>query len=653
VSLPALRAVPDVRADWDTLADSAADLRTEAARARDALLDAQSSWTGLRAGYRHDGTSEQVWTGLDALGQPAGDWAAALSSARDAIDDFVATGQPLQRLHETLADDRSRLAGDRSSALASGDEAELERVRGHLIAFNDRVADLDRDWDSAQETLASALGAIRGGTAEGLAIVSAPRVETGALDWAAMTSELDTRFGGLDPRSIWRDLKGLSEGELRDWLEANPEAARALAENTLPQHPVPGSAEEVMARALSSGDAAGTRTAWLGLQEHERERLVLLFPGVVGNLNGVPLATRGRTHQVTVAGLREQTAVRLAEHEAAWPGTAPGNYHERQRWKDEKARLQTVLEGLDHAWAAYDRPHFPRDERATPGYATVFVSTQGHGQIVTMRGEPSAATDRVVTFVPGTHTTLASVDRYNDALNAMDGHDPAGTVSIYWQGTDMPRELVADNATAHVNETGAPLLAAFDRAADLELDTTGARDVDTTYVGHSAGGSMLGTAERRDLGLDATNIVYVAPAGTGHEVSSLADTSNERARRFLIQTNDDPISWAQLLGGGAQGGSFLEGSNPVHQMNAIRLESGLMEDGSLMTGHVDYFEHGSISALNIEGVVYGENVYPYLEPDVRVFPGSPYPVITYPLESDLEHFRAEGIPQVPVDSLTD
>lgn len=44
-----------------------------------------------------------------------------------------------------------------------------------------------------------------------------------------------------------------------------------------------------------------------------------------------------------------------------------------------------------------------------------------------MRGEPSPSTERAVTFVPGTNSTIASVDHYNDALNAMDGHDLQGT----------------------------------------------------------------------------------------------------------------------------------------------------------------------------------------------------------------------------------
>jgi hypothetical protein len=666
VSLPALRTVPEVRADWTTLTDSAADLKTASGNAREALQDARSSWTGLRAGYRHDGTSEQVWAGLDPLDRPAEDWADALSRAKDAIDDFVTTGEPLQRLRETLEDERPRLAGDRSSALASDDEAQIERVRGHIIAFNDRVADLEQDWDAAQDTFASAVGSISGGTTEGLAIVGAPRVETGALDWAAMTSELDTKFGELDPRSIWRDLQGLSGDELRDWLEANPEAARALAENTLPQPPVPGSAEDVMARAMATDHPAGVREAWLGLEEHERERLMLLFPGVIGNLNGVPLATRGTTNQVTVAGLREQTAERLSALGGApdyqgyldTHGYHEGTYYlwqaDREAWEEERSRLETVRDGLDQVWYAYDREQFGLPPGEAPGYVTLFVSTEGHGQIATMRGTPGTGTERVATFVPGTATSLASVDKYTTDLDSIDGDDPAGTVSIYWQGTDLPQDLIADNATAHYNETGAPRLAAFDGALDLELPA----DVRSTYVGHSAGGSLLGTAER--VGLDSSTIVYVAPAGVGHDVGSPEDTTNADADRYWIQTRDDPIWAAQGFGGGAHGPSSWEGSNPDRQMGAHRLESGFLRDGTdtlmgeddgMMGGHTSYFRSGSDSALNLQGVIEDTEVSLYVKPELHY--GFGYSYTENPLETDRRHYVDNGLPTTSVSGLED
>ncbi|WOO96512.1 alpha/beta hydrolase [Micrococcus terreus] len=659
--LPAIHTYPFVHADWYTLSEQSSILKSEGASVETATADAHAGWQRLRWSYQHDATQEQVWTGLDSLVPHAQGWARALADAQAAIEDFITTGRRLQRERESLDSSLDTLTVRRGQAITSDDEVFVQEVREEIRAFNIRAVDLDSDWNTAQDTLSVALESISGGHRDGLPDTAGKRdAETNALDWAAMTSELDTKFGGINPDFIWDQLKDLDDEQLREWLEANPEAARALAEHTFPDAPRAGSPEALMAAAMANDaqytedGVAGIRETWNSLDEDQQRRMILLYPGIIGNLNGVPLATRGQTNQVTVAGLREQTSERLAEHQKNRPSNGPGARSDMREWEKERDRLLTVQSGLDQAWAAYDRNQYPADRTATPGYSTVFVSTDGNGQVATMRGEPSSGTERAVTFVPGTNSTIASVDHYNDALNAMDGHDPDGTVSIYWQGTDLPQRLVHDNATPHFNETGAPRLAAFDFAADLEMTSDRTRDVGTTYVGHSAGGSLLGTAERHDQGLDSTNIVYVAPAGTGHEVSSPQDTSNQHANRYLIQTNDDPIEWAQLLGGGAQGGSFLEGSNPVRQMDAVRLESGFMGDGStVMSGHTDYFDHESTSAQNIEGVVYDEEVAPYLQPDIQVYPGAYQPTVSYPLETDLDHYREHGIPRVPVDSLKD
>lgn len=674
MTLPALTTYPHVKADWDTLTSAAATLKAEGAAAEEAMGDAARSWIGFRTWYREDDTEEAVWNALEFLEPHAEDWATALSSAKDAIDDFVTTGEPLQREREDLDEEKPGLASRRSTALSSDDETEVEEVRADIEAFNERAKALTEDWDETQDTFETALGAISVGTTEGLPSVAADRspedasVEDGVLDWAEFTSGLDDAFGEIDPKTIWRDLKDLSEDELWDWLIANPEAARALAENELPGNPVPGSAEDRMKEAIAASftedgvqteeGIADIRETWLALEDHERERLALLFPGIIGTLNGVPLATRGRTNQITVAGLREQTAEILAGHLDDKPQHAPGNARERQQWEDEKTRLETVLEGLDEAWNGYGRPHFPEDPYQEAGFSTLFVSTDGNGQIATMRGTPSASTENVAVFVPGTGTTIANVDDYNQDLDAIDGNSPETTVSIYWQGTDLPQRLIRDNASATYNEQGAPRLAAFDVAADLELSSSRTRDVRTTYVGHSAGGSLLGTAERE--GLDSSAIVYVAPAGVGHEVGSPEDTANQYAERYWIQTRDDPIWAAQAFGGGAHGPSGWEGSNPTAQMGAHRLESGFLRDGTdtligeddgAMGGHTSYFIPGSDSATNIQGVIEGTEVSPFVKPEHHY--GFGYSYTEEVIETHREEYYENGLDTVPVDELED
>lgn len=665
MSLPALGTYPDAEASWTTLTEGAAELESASKGLEEAMDAARASWRGLESGYQHPDTQEQVWTALDELVPHAEDWATAMSSARDALDDFVETGKPLQTERESLDRAQPGLSSRRSAALGSADEAVVEEVRSDIIVFNERAAALTTGWETAQETLSTALSAISTGAAEGLPLVSGHRdTDTGVQDWAKLTSGLDETFGAIDPDVIWRDLKGLDEDELRDWLAANPEAARALAEHRWEDNPPAGTPESIMDAAMA-GDAQlseegieGIREAWLGLSETERERMALLYPGVIGVLNGIPLATRGRTNQITVAGLREQTSEKLAEHRADRPSNGPGAAHDRNVWDAEEKRLETVLEGLDEAWFAYGRPHVPTDQYQDAGFDTLFVSTEGDGQIATMRGTPSTDTENVAVFVPGTGTTIANVDDYNLDLDAIDGDAPESTVSIYWQGTDLPQSLIRDNATAKYNEQGAPRLAAFDHAADLEMSSSRTRDVRTTYVGHSAGGSLLGTAERE--GLDSSTIVYVAPAGVGHEVGSPEDTANEYADRYWIQTRDDPIWAAQGFGGGAHGPSGWEGSSPDRQMGAHRLESGFLRDGTdtlmgeddgMMGGHTSYFTPGSDSASNIQGVIEGTEVSPYVEPEFHY--GLGYSYTEEVIETNRQHFHENGLDTVPVREMED
>ncbi|NUL46043.1 hypothetical protein F7P69_12690 [Cellulosimicrobium funkei] len=633
MSLPALGTYLDAEASWTTLSDMAGDLKAESKSLEEAMDDARASWRGLESGYQHPETQDQVWTALDDLVPHAGDWASALSSAKDAIDDFVETGKPLQTEREALDRAHPGLSSRRSSALTSDDETLVEEVRSDIVAFNERASTLTTEWETAQETLSTALAAISVGTTEGLPIVTGHRdSKTGIQDWSAMTSELDEKFGEIDPDVIWKDLKGLDEDELRDWLEANPEAARALAEHRWEDNPPSGSPEAIMDAAmaddahLTEKGIKGIQEAWLSLSDAERERMALLYPGVIGVLNGVPLATRGRTNQITVAGLREQTAEKihdlgdeptlqdfLDDADLNSRSEAQGAYNDWQAalkvWKEEKKRLGTVQDGLNQAWDAYGRDQFPSNSEAQSGYTTLFVSAAGNGQIATMRGTPSANTERVATFIPGTSTTIASVEGYNQKLDTIDGPaDPEGTVSIYWAGTDFPQSLVGDNKDSTFNEQGAPLLAAFDHAMDLDVPAS-AR---TTAIGHSAGGSMLGTAERGPEGLTSDNIVYVAPAGQGHEVGSPVDTANPNANRYWIQTNYDRIRHAQDLGGGGHGPSWWEGSDIDGAMGATRLEAGYLGSGDVMGkddgfagGHSDYFEPDSTSALNLEAVIHG------------------------------------------------
>ncbi len=626
-------ALPDISGNWSTLTDAAQDLLIRAGVAESYLTEAGTAWNRVIPAYREPGTQDLVHTAMESLAAPMAGWRSALAAAAGIIEDFAAAAG-------TLGNECSMLEAERPSSDPAEDDHAAQRALGE---FNTRAGELTRKWNTLQEETAARLAAISGGTGEGLPMAArAGGAVLPEVQWAALTVTLNDRLGAVTPGQLLESLRGLDTAELKAWAEANPEAAALLAANE-PKGPFAlGSPEAAMSGvlqdSLSQEGIAAIRTAWLQLPPADQEKLLLLYPAVFGALNGVPFASRAHANTLTAAGYRQTLKQELAAlgepklsdygHDRA---SAIRWNNDHTAWQAETDRLKEKLKGMD-----YVLDH---------AIQVVLISTEGDGRIVTMKGTPSDAVTTSAVLVPGTGADLGSVGGYTDRLDSVDGDPWPEKLSFYWQGADLPDEL-HHNVTSSYNEDGGPLLAAFDHALDLEL-TEGTR---STYIGYSAGGSMLGTGERE--GLDATNIVYVAPAGTGHEVSGPQDTASPGANRYWIQTRDDPITVAQVAGGGFHSGSFWSGGDPKTQMGAVRLESGFLDPfdpETVMKGHSDYFVEGSTSAANIQAVIEGGRVSLYVE---EVFHhGFGYSYWESPLEDHPEDYVRRKLPTVSTESL--
>ena len=626
-------ALPDISGNFSDLEAAAEDLRVRAGVAESYLTDAAAAWKRVIPAYQEPATQDLVHTAMDSLAAPMAGWRSALVAAAGIIQDFAAAAGYLRAECRTLE-------AERPAAAPAEDDPSAQRA---LDEFNSRAGDLTQRWNTLQQETAARLASVSGGTGEGLPIhARAGGPVLPKVDWAALTVTLDDRLGAVTPGQLLESLRGLDKAELKAWTEANPEAAALLAANT-PMGPFsPGSPEAAMSAvmndSLSQAGIAAIRGAWLELPAADQEKLLLLYPAVFGALNGVPFASRAHANTITVAGYRHTVKQELD----ALKKPLLSNYghteaavilwqRDYEAWEAEHGRLAGELKGLDYLISADAQ--------------VVMVSTEGDGRIVTMKGTPSAEVTTSAVLVPGTEAALGSVESYTDRLNAVDGDAGPEKLSFYWQGSDLPDEL-HHNLTSSYNEEGGPLLAAFDHALDLEVPP----DTRSTYIGYSAGGSLLGTGER--LGLDATNIVYVATAGTGYEVSSPQDTANPDANRYWIQTRDDPITVAQVAGGGFHSGSFWSGGDPKTQMGAVRLESGFLDQArtdALMKGHTDYFVERSTSAANIKAVIDGGEVRLYVE---EVFHyGFGYSYWESPLEDRPEDYTIRKWPTVSTESL--
>ena len=597
--------LPDIDVPWMELEDNAADMAMRAATAAGYLGDASAAWTRFHGCYRHPGTQDQVHAAVEELKEPMENWQRSLRDAAETISGFAASG----RILAARARELHQVFGQLSQTTETDNENEQQNAAEQQL--KEDAAALKREWTDLQQTTAATLADISYGNGAGLPMGAVPggRVLP-AVAWPTLTGRLDERFGTLDPQALLPSLAGLDDAELREWAAANPEAAALLAGRALTGPFLAGTAEALMQKAMANGadlaedGVAGIRTTWLGLSPQDQERLMLLYPAVFGNLNGVPFTQRAKANLITVPGLQHTVREQLAQLREPvlddYPQNTRNSYYswktEHEKWLKLRGPLEKILRGLDHA--------------VDQNIQVVMVNTEGNGQIVTMTGTPSRKTKYLAALVPGSGANLGELRSYSDRFAAVYGEPSDKKVGFYWQGTDLPQDVVWDNRNSDFNESGAPRLAAFDFAVDLEIPS----DARTTYVGYSAGGSLLGTGERE--GLDSTNIVYVAPAGPGHGVGGVEDTANPAANRYWLQARDDVlIGSAQKVGGGGHGKSFLRSGTPT-VMGVTRLETGFIDPAdprSVVTGHEEYFVPGSTSAMNLTGVIEGTWVSPFVE----------------------------------------
>lgn len=623
---------PDISVPWDVLEDAASDMASRAAVTQGYLADAVAAWRGLETTYRESDTEEKVHSALHDVQQPLQDWERSLREASNAVSDFVAAGRSLEQRVQELMRAENRRAPESDDA---ADDAAEEHLAEQAAAFT-------REWTDLQESAAAAIGSIAYGDGTGLpmaeAVGGAVLPEAG---WAALTSQLDDRFGTPHPDRLLESLKGLNEEERREWADANPEAAALLAARGLTGRFPAGTPEHIMQGAMADGadltrdGVKGIQEAWTSLSLDDQERLLLLYPAVFGNLNGVPFAQRAQANVITLAGHRSATQTLLDGLREPMADDYGADYVSQQQWvadmnayDAEKARLNNLLRGLNHAYQENTQ--------------VVMLGTEGNGQVVTMVGTPSPDTRIVATLVPGSGANLGELASYSEKFTNIYRNEEDHKLGFYWQGSDFPQDALWDNIDSDLNELGGPRLAGFDFAVDLEVPS----DARSTYLGYSAGGSMMGTGERE--GLDSTNIVYVAPAGPGHEVAGPGNTANPDANRYWIQTRDDSLIESAQLSGGEAHGWWHSGRT----MDVNRLESGFSnprDPESLMHGHMDYFHRGSTAASNMNGVIEGTTVSPFVEYIERWDNGHSWQ--ESPLEDHPGNYTGDKLKAVPVKNL--
>ncbi len=364
--------------------------------------------------------------------------------------------------------------------------------------------------------------------------------------------------------------------------------------------------------ALSQDRIAGQIAA---MSPEERERLIEQRPREVGNTDGVPWEMRIAANRINIAGAildQRRTLDRPVEDKlrAAVPPTLSPADAERL-W----ATLHAEPALRSAAIAAHDRearrriayyetlladvPDPVDRERRVPRQILAFDPARA--SLIELSGDLDRAR-AVGVLVPGLNTTFdGSADDVATARRFVAGSGGNVAMITYLGGPFPTGELaagIADAADARYALGMAPRLVAF--SEDVERR---AGDRPVTYVGHSYGGSIVGTAER--FGLTADRVVYVEAAGAGvgvHDPSDWHDR-NPAVIRFSMTAPGDPISAVQGIPFGPHG------ADPDQMAGVVPLATGRRLTGGPMTGpstHSDVLTEPSDAWRNILAVITGD-----------------------------------------------
>ncbi|MEV0245070.1 alpha/beta hydrolase [Nocardia sp. NPDC050712] len=497
-------------------------------------------------------------------------------------------------------------------------------VRGLLVQFADEAEDAHREFTTAQQYVLAQRAAAQaaGCTVDDAGYVTHPdagNTEAGVFQLNILAGldeveRIDTVYGDR-LRAIQSDLAAIRDGQ------------RDIVFQGVPRDP-----DEVVTR-LAAMTAEQRAAALSQLSPADLRALVVADPDALGNLHGVPFPVRIAANEINI-----RNAIQREKHK---PDPDQGRVR----------RLEGLLEPIDDPTKTDRVPGRSDSDRKpelelvrTAGVSAaddakldrkfiMFRAEEGTGHMIEMVGEFTADTKGVGVYVPGTSTDLdGSASNQAAAWNLAD--QTKGPVFLFMAG-DFPQDLGPSGAmNPKYAAEMAPRLVEFGREVDREVAQR-APGTPVTYVGHSYGGSIVGTAEQQ--GLRADRILHASSAGTGVEDKSW-NNPNPDVRRYAMTAPGDLIgaaqsaprdtglpSWLDLPGIPERNphGGHPQGTDPDEMPGVTRLDTGYYGDydgdGEQQVvfgtdGHGKYWDDPDSTAFrNIAGVITGGEVHAYVE----------------------------------------
>lgn len=525
--------------------------------------------------------------------------AAAGAQARDNVRSI---DESLDKAERAIAN-APNWFGQTHDAATARIEQEVDHGRELCNVFNqisDNAEDAARDLDSLRSFV---LGKVdeavgRGFTVSDTGEVTHPdseRAEDAEQYQSAIQSgldevdRLDTSYGQA-LRTYAKDLAAMVHGQ--------PDV-------TLP------SGERIDPDALVDRMAAITpdeRAALLAALDPETlHALVIADPQQLGNMDGVPFDMRVASNEINIRNALND---------------------ELQKVPPDQARVDQ----LNAMLGTIDDPLTPVSDQVDRQF--VGFSPEGNGRMIEMIDSIQPGVNGVGVVVPGTNTNLnGSSSNHKSALALA---DQSNSPILLYVGGDFPQGLDKASDETYARDM-APKLVDFGHEIDREVARSAA-GTPVTYIGHSYGGAIVGTAEQ--LGLRADRIVHASSAGTGIYTAPY-ENPNPDVQRFSLTAPGDPIGAIQSLprdtgiapmglpeNTDGQVGNPLGGlpaaTDPDNIPGVVRLDTGYYgsafndhSPGEIIVGtdgHGQYWDDPNSTAFqNMAGVIAGGDVSQYVD----------------------------------------
>jgi hypothetical protein len=329
------------------------------------------------------------------------------------------------------------------------------------------------------------------------------------------------------------------------------------------------------------------------MKPEQRRQLIESYPQQVGNTDGVPWDMR-------------VAANRLNIEQAILDGR-----RELERTQDPTQR-DAVQQRISFYQGLLSEVPDPTGRKGRVD-RQILAFDPGRSSLVELIGDLGTA-NNVGVLVPGMNTTMEGSAANTETATRFVQAARSDLAMITYLGGPFPQGGIPDGIddamdTDYATDM-APRLVSFSEDVNRVVDATG-RDIAVTYVGHSYGGSVLGTAEA--MGLTADRTVYVEAAGAGVGVDDLGDWHNENpyVMRFSMTA---PGDWIEPLQGMPLN---PHGADPDEMPGVIRLATGDYDDGQRMVGwdtHTDVLNEPSDAWRNILAAMTGQPYSVYVDP---------------------------------------